>query len=123
MDAVSSDQCIDRCPRSVLELRLDLVATLAESGQTVTEMHPFGWQRFNQHVEHVGAVRLILPEAEMAFNFHAERRAQQSPPVVPALLMHGHGLHTEAGELVAQAQPMNHASCVRRHVDASADFA
>src|SRR5437660_982090 len=64
-----------------------------------------------------------LPETEMAFDFYAERRSQQSVPVVPALLMHGHGHHAEAGELVAQAQAMNHASCVWRHVDASADFA
>src|SRR5262245_33657505 len=105
MDAVSSDQCIDRCPRSVLELRLDLVATLAESGQAVTEMHPFGWQRFNQHVEHVGAVRLRLPEPEMAFNFRAGRRAKKSPPAAPARLMHAMGITPRLASLSPRPSP------------------
>ena len=76
MDAVSPDQRIGRGPRSVLELGFDLVGALAEPGQAMADMHAFGRQCANQHVEYVGAVRLILPETEMAFDFGAKRRAQ-----------------------------------------------
>src|SRR5262245_66583013 len=96
---------------------------LAEPGQAVSNMHALGWQRFNQHVEHVGAVRLILTETEMAFDFDAERRPQQSAPVIPALLMYSQGHHAEPGEIVAEAQRVNYARCVRRHVDTGADLA
>jgi hypothetical protein len=68
-------------------------------------------------------VRLILREAEITFDFSAERRAQQSTPIVPALLMQSHGHDAKAGEFVTQAQPVNHASRIRRHIDTRADLA
>src|SRR3974390_2448272 len=96
---------------------------LAEPGQAVADMHALRWQRINEHLEHVSAVRLILPETKITFGLRSERSSQQSSPVVPALLMHGCGHDTEAGEPVTQAQPMNHARCVWRHVDAGANLA
>ncbi len=63
-------------PHSVPESDFDLGGAFAKPDQAMVKVHAFGWQRFSQHVEHVGAVRLILPELEMAFDVYAERRSQ-----------------------------------------------
>ena len=80
-------------------------------------------QRTDQRGQQIGAVGLVVREAEGLDHRVAERRAQQRPAVVPAALVEGQRPHAHARQLVPQAQPVEHARGVGADLDARADLA
>ena len=72
-----------------VEGRLDAVAVVDEPGEPVADVQALGRQRADERAEQVGAVHLVVREAEGLDDGIAQVGAQQGAPVVPAALVPG----------------------------------
>jgi hypothetical protein len=123
VDAVGADRDIGACPRAVLELHVDAVAAVCESGELVADMDALGRQRGAEHRQQIAAMRLVIGKAEFGENGIAQRRLQDGASVLPAPLMKRQRAHAELCQRIAEAEVMNDARGVRADLDAGADFA
>jgi hypothetical protein len=80
-------------------------------------------QRACENRLHVGAVALVVGEAERGDGSVSERDTQQGTSVVPAPLVPGERPYARLCERRAQAEPVENAGGVRAHNDARADLA
>ena len=123
VDAVGADQHVDVGDRAVVERDLDTVAVVSEAPEPVADMQALRRQGTHQRGQQVGAVGLVMREAERLDHHVPERRAQQRPPVVPAALVEGQRAHAHTRQVVAQAQAVEDARGVGADLDAGADLA
>ena len=112
MDSVRADQRVELGPRAVGERRLDAIAVVGECGQPVSEVDPLGGERVLQRGEEVGAMHLVVREAERGLEWFRQRRSQQGPAVVPATLMPRQRPHARA--LQHAGQPKRRAARATR---------
>ena len=70
----------------------------------MADVQALGRQRADERAQQVGAVRLVVREAEGLDDGVAEVGAQQRPPVVPAALVPGQRAHAHPRQLVGQPQ-------------------
>ena len=64
VDAVGADQEVDLDRRAVRERRLDAVAVVDEAGEPVADVQALGRERADERAQQVGAVHLVVREAE-----------------------------------------------------------
>ena len=122
VDAVGADQHVERGARAVPESRLDAVAVVLESDQAVAEVDALGGHRGGQGGEQVGAVHLVMGEAELGLERLGQRGAEERSAVVPAPLVPGERLDAAARERVGEADAVQHPRRVRADLDAGPDL-
>ena len=123
VDAVGAHDDVEVGGGPVGEARLDALPALAQIGQPVTEVQALGGQRIRQRPQQVGAVHLVVREAELRLQRLRQRRAQERAAVVPAPLMPGQRTHAGARQRVGETEPVQDARGVRADLDAGADLA
>ena len=123
MDAIGPDEDVDLSARSPLELDLHPVPAVDEPDEPVAEVQALGRELPPQRGQQVGAVHLVLREAERLDHRVAERRVQERPAVVPAALMPGEWAHAHRSQVGRQAEAIEEARGVRADLDAGADLA
>ena len=89
VDAVGADEEVDLGRRAVREGRLDAVAVVDEAGELVSDVQALGREGAGEGAEQVGAVHLVVGEAEGVDDGIAQVGAQQRASVVPAALVPG----------------------------------
>ena len=104
VDAVGADEEVDLDRRAVLEARLDAVAVVGERGEPVADVQALGRERADERAQQVGAVHLVVREAEGLDDGIAQVGAQQRPPVVPAALVPGQRADAHPRQVVGQSQ-------------------
>ena len=93
MDAVGADEDVDVAAAPFANADLDPIAVVVEALEPVPDVQALGRQRGDQRGQQIGAVGLVVREAEGLDHRVAERRAQQRPPVVPAPLVERQRAH------------------------------
>jgi hypothetical protein len=104
VDAVGADQQADLDGGAVRERRRDAIAAVGEARQPVANVQALGRESVHERAQQVGAVHLVVREAEGLHHDVAERGPQQRPPVVPATLVEGQRPDAHAGQLVGQPE-------------------
>jgi len=122
IDTVSADQDVSRDVRAVLEPTLDAVALVVQPDQAVAEVNAFGREARRDDREQVGAVNSQMGRAVEFLAPRIERRALQRAAVMPAPLMCAERPHCLAVEPLAEAESIQDAYRVRRHIDTAADL-
>ena len=123
MDPVGADQHVGGHRVGALEPRLDPVAVVGQADEPVPDMHALRRKRPQKRREQVGAVHLVLREAERLDDRVAERRADERPAVLPAALVPGERPDAHRGQVVREAQAVEDARRVRADLDPGADLA
>jgi hypothetical protein len=123
VDAIGSDRDVSLDGRAALEDRLHAIAVVDQAHESVADVQALLRQRAEERGQQVGAVCLVVREAERVDHCVAERRAQQRPPVVPAALVEVQRAHAHPRELVGQADAMENPRRVGADLDAGADLA
>ena len=123
MNAIGGDQHIEVATDSVLELHLDAISVIAQSRQAMADVHALVRDRRGERVQQVGAVHLVVREAECGFERRGQGRAQQRPAIVPAALVPGHRSHARQREVLGESEAMQDAGGVRTDLHAGPDFA
>src|SRR5262249_3071068 len=122
MDAVGADQDVDGNSGVVLEPGLDAVALVGEADDAVPQMDASGRKPRGDDREQVGPVNREMRRTVELFTARVERRSLERPAILPAPLVGADRPHGLEVELLAEAEPVEDAHRVRRHVDAAADL-
>ncbi len=109
VDAVGPDQEVDLDGRAVGEARLHALAVIVQPHEQVPDVKALGRQRAGERAQQVGAVHLVVREAEGLDDGLAQIGAQQGAPVVPAALVPGQRADAHPGQVVGQAQAVQDA--------------
>ena len=123
VDAVGGHQHVRLGALAAREPQLDPVPAVLEAGEAVPDVHPLGGQGAGQRRQQVGAVDLVVREAEGGLERLGERRAQQRAAVVPAALVPGERPDARPRELLGEPEPVQDPRRVRADLDAGADLA
>jgi hypothetical protein len=99
VDAVGAHQQAGLHAVAVREPRLDVVAVIGQPDQAVAQMDALGRERARQRRQQVGAVDLVMREAEGGLDRLGQGRAQQRAAVVPAALVPRQRLDSDPGQL------------------------
>jgi hypothetical protein len=118
MNAIGADQHVGRDAGAVVEPCLHNVAPVGEANEAVAEMDPLGWKARSDDRKQVGAVNGHVWRAVQLLAQRIERRPLQGATVLPAALVGEARAHSLAIEPFGEAQPVQDADRVRRHVDA-----
>ena len=108
MDAVGADEHVGLGAGAVGEAGLHAIAPIVDVDQAVREVEPRGGESRGEGAQQVGAMHLVVREAERRFERLGKRRSKQGAAIVPATLMPRHRLDPGSGQLVGQAQPVQH---------------
>ena len=109
MDPVGTDQHVRGHRVAVLEPRLDPVAVVGQADEPVPDVHTLRRKRPQERREQVGAVHLVLREADRLDDHVSERRADERPAVLPATLVPGERADAHLGQVVREAQAVEDA--------------
>jgi hypothetical protein len=123
VDPVGADQEVDLDRRAVLERRSDPVAVLGQAEEPMAGVQALGRERAGERAEQVGAVHLVVREAEGPDDGVAQVGAQQRAPVVPAALVPGERAHAHPRQVLGEAQAMQDPRGVGADLDPGADLA
>ena len=104
VDAVGADQRVELGAGAVGETGLDAIAAVDEAVEAVSGVDPLGGERVPQRGKQVGAMHLVVREAERCLERLRQRRAQQGAAVVPAALVPGQRPHPGARQLARPAR-------------------
>jgi hypothetical protein len=94
-----------------------------EAHEQVADVQALGRQRAGERGQQVGAVHLVVREAEGLDDGIAQVGAQQRAPVVPSALVPGQRADAHPGQVVGQPQAVQDARRVGADLDAGADLA
>ena len=119
MGAVAAEHQVRLQPRSIRSGHRRATRRGAYVGHLGAQHHVFGRLRSGKYLDQVrsvqGVVRGAEPPEQLAFGEHGV--------VGPAKESHSLGCHGYLIEFFAEAQSLQHPSCIRSELDAGADFA
>jgi predicted ABC-type ATPase len=91
--------------------------------EVVSEMYPFRRHRARQRGQQVGAMYLVVREAERSFERLRERRAQEGPTVIPATLVPDQRSYARRRQLLGETESVQDARGVWADLDAGPNLA
>ena len=120
MDTVGPHDNIRGCRATVGKPKLHSIVALDEINATASDSTP--GQCLKKQFQQIGAVDLIIPEAEFPLDGVSEWRSRNKPPVRPSTKFKEVGNNRHSLKGWSEVEPVENSRSVRRNLDTRADF-
>jgi hypothetical protein len=100
-----------------------LIVVLDETNASMIEMKHIIWQRGDEDLEQVGAMKMVVRRAEVLFAKVGQGLTGEEAAIVPSMDLNRERTHSDSAKRVGEAEPMQDAVGVGANLNAGADLA